>query len=129
MYGEQDQQHLRNRRYLVAKDAAGTVLGCIGYTDPAQYHLDHHHISTEESIEVVNFFVANSAQGKGVGRKLFNAVVATAKDNGKKHLVLDSGPRYRNAWPLYEKMFGNPGGWIHNLYGEGIHAKTWKMDL
>jgi GNAT superfamily N-acetyltransferase len=129
MYGEEDQQHHRSRHYLVARDESGQVLGCIGYTDPAKYHLDHHHIPADESIEVVNFFVGKSAQGRGVGRQLFNAVVAKAKQTGKKHLVLDSGPRYKNAWPVYEKIFGYEGTWILDLYDPGIHAKTWKMEL
>lgn len=129
MYGEEDDAHHRRRHYLVAKDISGQVLGCVGYADPAQYHLDHHGITAEESIEVVNFFVATAAQGKGVGRQLFNAVVARAKADGKKTLVLDSGPRYRKAWNFYSKIFGNDGGWIKDLYSPGIDAKTWRMDL
>lgn len=130
MSGEPDSDHHdRRRSYLVARDITGEILGCVGITEAAQYHLNHHQTTPEDTAELVNFFVTTRAQGKGVGRKLFNSVIEEAKKRGKKFLVLDSGPRYKHTWEKYEKIFGYPGTMIENLYGPEIHAKTWKMTL
>jgi predicted N-acetyltransferase YhbS len=129
MQGEEDENHHRFRKYFVAHDQSGAVLGCIGITDAAQYHLDHHQTTAKNTAELVNFFVTTTQQNRGVGRKLFEEVVNEARRQGKKHLVLDSGPRYMSAWKKYKQIFGYEGTTIPNLYGDQRDAMTWKMDL
>jgi len=130
MRGQPDEaNNHRIRSYFVARDINGQVLGCIGITKAATYHLIHHQTIAADTAELVNFFVTSTVQGRGVGRKLFNQVLAEARNHGKKYLVLDSGPRYEHSWPIYDKLFGNSGTTIQNLYGPGYHARTWKIDL
>lgn len=122
----------RVRKYLVAKDTtSGQVLGCMAYATPdpdmvAHFQLDH----VDDSIELLNAFVSPEVfRGGGVGRKLLEAVCLAGENEGKQQLVVHSGPRYEKSWGFYDKMAGENTGFIQNKYGEGRHAKTWRIKL
>ena len=78
--------HLTQRDYLVAWDGAHMV-GCVClYRDTPQ---------------IGAFFVAPNAQGRGVGRALWQAIRAHAKATGADVLTLDSDP---NAVGFYQRL-------------------------
>lgn len=124
MSGGLDSQ-LRQRNYFVAKDQEGKVLGCVGLTSPESALVEIYAVPHYCSGELVNLFVDTNAQGKGVGKQLFNALCTLAREKGYQQILLDSGPRYQKSWPFYDKICDQSAGVIADKYGEGYHAKTW----
>lgn len=77
----------RTRKYLVARDVAGKVLGCMAYSGPDPDMVRHFGTNAEESAELLNAFVASEVfRGGGVGKKLFAAICDAARAEGKKAL-------------------------------------------
>lgn len=117
----------RMRKYLVAKDDQGIILGCIGYTEPEPKMISHFNTTVEESMELVNAFVSvNAYRGGGVGKALFNAACEKANEEGKKQIILNSEPRYKKSWGFYDRFCDESRGFLVDHYGKGRHAKTWK---
>lgn len=126
MQGEADKDEGRTRKYLVAKDLAGRVVGCMAYSTPDRDMLKHFNTTKEESVELLNAFVANEVfRGGGVGRKLFNAICEQVKREGKKQLLVNSGPRYKASWGFYDKVCDENTGFIKEKYGKNGDANTW----
>ena len=120
----------RHRRYLVAADPHGWLIGCVAIGTPDKRMREHFGIRAENSRELLNAFVASSHfRGKGVGRALFEAACAAARDEGATELVLNSGPRYKDSWGLYDKTCDSSAGFIKDYFGPGRDAKTWRKDL
>lgn len=129
MQGEKD-EYGRTRTYLVAKDATGKVLGCTAYSEPDPDMMGHFNTTPQDSIELLNNFVSSEVfRGGGVGRKLFTAICDEGRKLGKKLLVVNSGPRYKDSWGFYDRMCDESAGFLPNKFGEGLHAKTWKKNL
>jgi putative acetyltransferase len=78
----------------------GQIAGCAGIFPtpglPAGY------------CEFVKFYLVNSARGKGVGRKLMEQCLDTAKNLGYTQVYLESLPEFNAAISLYEKMGFEP---------------------
>ncbi len=129
MRGAEDEEG-RIRKYLVARDRSGIILGCMAYAVPDLDMIKHFQPENpNEVIELLNAFVSPEVfRGGGVGRKLLKAVVEAGKRSGKKLLVINSGPRYRKSWGFYDK-FAEQSGFIKNKYGEGGDAMTWKIAI
>ncbi|MCA9381465.1 GNAT family N-acetyltransferase [Candidatus Dojkabacteria bacterium] len=128
MAGIRDKDN-RRRQYLVARDG-DRILGCMAYSVPDMSmckHFGFEHPATADAIELLNAFVLE--QEKGVGKKLFEAICQTGRSLGKSYLLVNSGPRYRASWGFYDKMCDESYGLIENKYGEGRHAKTWRISL
>ena len=130
MKGEPD-EYGRTRKYFVAKSIDGQVLGCMGYTtmdpDMVKHFSD---LNPETTAELVNAFVNSEVfRGGGVGRKLFESVCTAAKTEGKTHLTVNSGPRYKDSWGFYDHMFDENKGMIIEKYGQDGNAKTWLKKL
>lgn len=130
MNGRKD-DYGRDRRYLVAKDVTGKVLGCMAYSFPDPDMIKHFHLDNKESnIELLNAFVSPDVfRGGGVGRKLLEAICDARRKIGKKQLLIHSGPRYQDSWGFYDKTTDETCGFIENKYGNGRHAKTWRKRL
>lgn len=125
MRGEKD-KFGRTRKYFVAKDDKRNILGCIGITQPEPAMLSHFSTTPDESMELVNAFVSDSVfRGGGVGKELFNAACNFAKMDGKKQIILNSGPRYKKSWGFYDRVCDESKGFLVDHYGKGRHAKTW----
>ena len=80
---------------LIAKDEAGTSLGCIALrptNEPARG-------------EIKRLYVTPEARGKGLGRKLVEAVLQSAKSAGYNRVCLDTLPSMPEAIGLY-RSFG-----------------------
>lgn len=130
MRGEKD-EYGRTRTYLVAKDEPGRLLGCMAYAVPDPDMIEHFKLDDSNNcIELLNAFVSSDIyRGGGVGRKLLEAVCEAGKNEGKKQLLIHSGPRYKESWGFYDKITDEQTDFILNKYGKGRHAKTWKIDL
>jgi putative acetyltransferase len=54
--------------------------------------------------ELVKFYVTPSARGRGIGKKLIEKSIDSAKELGYKELYLESMPQFSNALNLYERL-------------------------
>ncbi|MFA6270716.1 MAG: GNAT family N-acetyltransferase [Candidatus Paceibacterota bacterium] len=129
MRGELD-EYGRERHYFVARDKMGKVLGCMAYSIPDPDTIKHFQVDNpNENIELLNAFVSPEIfRGGGIGNKLLQKIISEGKRLGKKQLLINSGPRYQKSWGFYDK-FAEQADFIQNKYGEGGHAKTWKIAL
>ncbi|MBU0975027.1 hypothetical protein KKD03_04995 [Patescibacteria group bacterium] len=130
MRGEAD-EYGRKRKYIVAKTPSGQVVGCMAFSSPDPDMVTHFHdIDPEESVELLNAFVDSKVfRGGGVGRKLFEGICNTAKAEGKKYLLVHSGPRYKASWGFYDHLCDENRGFIVEKYGRGGDANTWLKRL
>lgn len=121
----------RTRKYLVARDENGKVWGCMAYSIPDPDMVKHFNIEdVDKSAELLNAFVSSEvSRGGGIGKKIFEAICHDAKENGKKLMVINSGPRYKKSWGFYDKMCKGNNGFIIEKYGNGGDAMTWRCTL
>jgi len=129
MKGEQD-EYGRVRNYFVAKSTDGKVIGCMASTtmDPdMEKHFSE--LNPNETIELVNAFVDNNYRGGGVGKKLFDNICSLGRSQGKKHLTVNSGPRYHSSRKFYDHVCDQDCGFIADKYGPRVNAKTWIKTL
>jgi putative acetyltransferase len=74
--------------------------------------------------ELVRYFLAPEARGRGVGKTLLNKSVQTAKDLGYETMYLESFPDMKEAIRIYEqngfeyldKALGNTGHYACNVW-------------
>ena len=78
---------------LLARDADGAPLGC-GMT----------HALDPRTAEIKRVFVTDAARGRGVARRLCQALVDQARDDGYDRVVLDTSCRLTAAQSLYESL-------------------------
>jgi putative acetyltransferase len=53
--------------------------------------------------EVKRMFTVPQAQGKGIGGKILDEIIALARKEGIKLMVLETGDRHPWAWHIYER--------------------------
>ena len=63
-----------------------------------------------ESVELAKLAVTERAQGRGIGRRLTEAVIAWSREAGVKKVVLVSASQLEVAIALYERL-----GFVHTL--------------
>jgi putative acetyltransferase len=74
--------------------------------------------------ELVRFFLAAEARGKGLGRELMERTFETARQSGYTHLYIESFPEMTKAVSMYEKAgftyldapLGNSGHYACNVW-------------
>ena len=79
---------------LLARDAAGQPLGCVGLRP----------ISSDGSCEMKRLYLLPAARGLGLGKTLTEAVIETARSLGYSELRLDTLPSMTTALRLYDLM-------------------------
>lgn len=126
MRGIPDEDEDRIRKYLVARTADGRVVGCMAYSTPDKDMVNHFKdVDPNQSAELLNAFVDSELfRGGGVGKKLFNAICDVVRAGGKKYLLINSGPRYKESWGFYDRV-GENRGFIKEKYGKDGDANTW----
>jgi putative acetyltransferase len=98
---------------LVAENEFGSVIGCVSLVPYA-----------DGVLELAKMAVADTVQGRGVGRKLMEASVAKARDLGAQELYLESNSRLEPAVRLYERM-----GFEHLLADQRPHSPYTRCDV
>ena len=83
------------RGYFVAVGENGTVLGGCGFAEAAVF---------DRCAELQKLYLADSAKGKRVGRRLSETVEQAAKDAGYETLYIETHTRFDAAIRLYEKL-------------------------
>lgn len=81
-------EKLATARYWVAEEAA--ILGCVGLVQ-----------KRSDFGEISDMFVAPEGKGRGVGRSLWEAAIAAARQDGVTRIELDADPA---AVPFYARM-------------------------
>jgi putative acetyltransferase len=74
----------------------GKVIGCCGVY-PTE-GLD------KECSELVKFYLSGEARGLGIGKKLMQKSISSARKSGFKKIYLESLPQFSNAVRIYEKQ-------------------------
>ena len=77
--------------FLVAETESGRIVGCISYRQ-----------ITPNTVEMHRLSVHSNYRKLGIGRKLLETLINTAKENGYDTMYLETWPR--PAEILYEKM-------------------------
>ena len=72
---------------------AGQPVGCAGWRS---------HGTTGETAELKRMYTVPAARGRGVARKLLAAVERSAREQGRKQLILECGDRQPEAIAMYE---------------------------
>ncbi len=98
---ERFESMLGEMTYLVAEDE-GVLLGqAIAFT---RGYKDHPVFNDMEWLEIDDISVLPEAQGKGVGRALFEAMKQAALEIGLHHIELTVWAFNQKAYGFYEKM-------------------------
>lgn len=80
---------------LWVADHNGIAVGCCGIFPTPGLQNNY--------AELVKFYLAKEYRGSGIGMKLMNLSINSAKEFGYTHLYLESLPHYAKALRIYEK--------------------------
>ena len=106
----------KSRSVLWVAELDGLPLGCCGIY-PTE--------GLENSCaELVKYYLAESARGRGIGRKLMEKCIISARETSYKKLYLESMPHFSKAIRTYEKLgfqklsgpLGNSGHTTCNIW-------------
>ena len=106
----------KSRSVLWVAELNGLPLGCCGIY-PTE--------GLESSCaELVKYYLAEPARGKGVGRQLMEKCIVSAREKSYKELYLESMPHFSKAVRIYEKLgfnklsgpLGNSGHTTCNIW-------------
>ena len=112
-----DELSMENRRYLVAKDDAGLVLGYSGL------------LIVEEDAHITTIAVAPRSRGHHLGTKLMLDMVQAALDAGTRHLTLEVRVSNGTAQKLYDRFGFEPVGRRKNYYKDEDALVMWATDI
>ena len=112
-----DELAMENRRYLVATDGAGLVLGYCGL------------LIVEEDAHVTTIAVAPRARGHQLGSRLMLEMVDAALDADTRHLTLEVRVSNDAAQKLYERFGFEPVGRRKNYYKDEDALVMWATDI
>ena len=112
--------------FLVATTESGKIVGCICYEQ-----------ISADTVEMHRLAVDGEFRGLKIGRKLVQALIDTAKENGYDNLYLETSNAQINANQLYQKMnfeflrfMGlGPGPEWYFTYLSGIKVVCYTMQL
>lgn len=81
---------------LWVAELKGEIVGCCGIFPTENL--------PENCTELVKFYISSKGRGKGVGRKLLEQTIETAKEFGYSQIYLESIPEFSTAVSIYEKQ-------------------------
>jgi GNAT superfamily N-acetyltransferase len=87
----------RGGRFDVLENDRGEVVGCVGL-----YPIDTH------CVELRKMYLRKDARGKGLGKKLLDHAVKSAKEMGYKRVTLETAAVLKEAIKLYTKYGFEP---------------------
>lgn len=112
-----DELSMENRRYLVATDDDGLVLGYCGL------------LIVEEDAHVTTIAVAPTSRGYHLGTRLMLEMVDAALDADTRHLTLEVRISNDAAQKLYERFGFEPVGRRKNYYKDEDALVMWATDI
>ena len=112
-----DELAMENRRYLVATDHNGFLLGYCGL------------LIVEEDAHVTTIAVAPRSRGHQLGTRLMLEMVDAALDAGTRHLTLEVRVSNEPAQKLYERFGFDPVGRRKNYYKDEDALVMWATDI
>ena len=125
---EDSLQGLNGKKYVIAKDSKGTLVGAMGMTTPGKDMLPY--TATNRPIEFINAYVSATQRGTGTGKLLAKALENMAISAGYTEIIVNSGPRYKDTgWAFWNSMYGEPVTIQKDLYGPGGDAPVWRKSL
>lgn len=106
----------KNRSVLWVAELDGLPLGCCGIYPTEGLKSSY--------AELVKYYLAESARGKGVGRQLMEKCILSAREMSYEKLYLESMPHFSKAVRIYEKLgfqklsgpLGNSGHTTCNIW-------------
>ncbi|OJF13726.1 GNAT family N-acetyltransferase [Couchioplanes caeruleus] len=77
--------------FFVAQEASGRLIGCGGWREHG------------DDAELKRMFTIAAARGRGVARRVLAAIEESARERGRKRVILETGDKQPEAVALYEK--------------------------
>ena len=108
--------------FLIACDDK-KIIGTLAYGKASPDIENYSEGKLKDVPEIISAYVLPDYQGKGVGSKLFDAIVKALKKQGYKEFCLDSG--YPKAQKYWSKKIGEPVIRIKNRWGAGNDYLIW----
>ncbi|WP_237390473.1 GNAT family N-acetyltransferase [Fulvivirga sediminis] len=101
VYSDPTTNHLyelfdEDKAELWVAEEGGNVVGCCGIYPTSGLPAG--------CVELVKFYLAPNARGKGVGRALMEKSMESAQNMGYKQVYLESHPKFAKAVGMYEKL-------------------------
>jgi N-acetylglutamate synthase-like GNAT family acetyltransferase len=96
------------KRYFVATDKEGKVIGVMGMTKPSG-SLIMPFVTSENCTELINAFVDPNTKLTGVGKSLLNKIEEEAILSGAEEMIVSSGEIFKlKGWKFWTRNFGEP---------------------
>ena len=112
-----DELAMENRRYLVATDRSGLLLGYCGL------------LIVEEDAHVTTIAVAPTSRGHNLGTRLMLEMIDAALNSDTRHLTLEVRVSNDAAQRLYERFGFEPVGRRKNYYKDEDALVMWATDI
>lgn len=122
-------EHLeeKSESYYLLATIEEKIVGTIWYGDSGDLIIEGSKGALENYGEIGTVFVLPDYQGKGVGKLLFNGMLAVLKEAGHTTCVLDSG--YTHAQKVWKHLLGEPEFIMKDKWGEGYDHLIWRINL
>ncbi len=121
-------QGQNGKKYVVAEDSKGNVVGVMGMTTPGEDMRPY--TTTSSPIEFINAYVNPVQRGTGIGKLLAKELEDRAISAGYTEVIVNSGPRYKDTgWSFWSSLYGEPIAVQKDLYGPGGDAPVWRKSF
>jgi len=82
-----------------------------------------------ENVFIVGFSISKPYQGRGLGKKLIEAIINYARDDGRHSLLLTAAEDNTPALRLYGKFGFRKVKVLRDEYGSGINRRLMRLEL
>ncbi|MEM8906597.1 MAG: GNAT family N-acetyltransferase [Bacteroidota bacterium] len=121
------QSHGQEEYFLIATSPADTIYGTIAYGPAGP--LIHQHLPTYQAHipEVKCVYILPQFQKRGIGTRLFQAMMQELTQNQITQFYLDCG--FRASQPFWRKKLGSPTMILNNYWGKGQDHLIWQKPI